>query len=371
MMDLKCGAVLLSLALLSALALPVLAAGPDTPAVELPSVKQPAQAMPAQGTAADGGEPEEGEWAPLPHSELYYGTVTAIGRDEAGAPVRLTLTSVAYGDYVMNLSADTVWVDCAAQTASDPASLEEGESVYVFHSPASTRSLPPQSAAYAVVRNIPQDSMGAHYHVVEAVEAGEDGAARIVTDRGGLYISADEETVLSRYGGGAAPALSQLRAGDRIMAWYPAVAESYPAQAYARHIMALSAQTPETPAEGETLTLSLDGRPVQITGRYENGTAMLPVAAAAQTLGYEVTYTPRPEGALVTVESDSFQVRLELGSGLIYGVTKLPGAVGMTGPQDYGAAPYIVDPGTTWAPARLFELLGRTVTLEGTQLTIQ
>ena len=45
---------------------------------------------------------------------------------------------------------------------------------------------------------------------------------------------------------------------------------------------------------------------------------MLPVAAVAQTLGYEVTYTSRPEGALVTVESDSFQVRLELGPGLIY-----------------------------------------------------
>ena len=35
----------------------------------------------------------------------------------------------------------------------------------------------------------------------------EDGAARVVTDRGGLYISADEVTVLSRYSGGAAPAL--------------------------------------------------------------------------------------------------------------------------------------------------------------------
>ena len=371
MMDLKCGAVLLSLALLSALALPVLAAGPDTPAVELPSVRQPAQAMPAQGTAADGGEPEEGEWAPLPHSELYYGTVTAIGRDEAGAPVRLTLTSVAYGDYVMNLSADTVWVDCAARAASDPGTLKEGESVYVFHSPASTRSLPPQSAAYAVVRNIPQDSVGAHYHVVEAVEDGPDGSVRIVTDRGGLYLSADGETGLSRYGGGAAPALSQLRAGDRLMAWYGAVAESWPAQAHAQHILVLPAPAPAAPEEGEELTITLDGRPTQLTGRYEDGAAMLPVAAVAQTLGYEVIYTSRPEGALVTVESDSFQVRLDMGSGLIYGVTKLSGAVGMTAPQDYGIAPYIVDPGTTWAPARLFELLGRTVTLEGTLLTIQ
>ena len=71
------------------------------------------------------------------------------------------------------------------------------------------------------------------------------------------------------------------------------------------------------------------------------------------------------------MESDQFQVRLDIGQREITGVTKIPGAVGMTAPTDYGAAPYIVDPGTTWAPARLFELLGRTVALEGTQLTIQ
>ena len=367
MMNRKCGAALLSLALLSALALPVLAAEPNTPAVELPTAEQPAETPPAQPDSL----PADGAQDALPHSVLYYGTVSAIGRDEDGSPVRLALTSEAYGDYVMNLSADTVWVDCAARISSDPATLAEGEAVYVFHSPASTRSLPPQSAAYAVVRNIPQDIMGTHYHVVESVEVSQDGSVCIVTDRGGLHLSAGKETGLSRYDGGAAPALSQLQAGDRIMAWYSAVAEIYPAQAQAQHIMVLPGLTPERPAEGEALTISLDGQPLPLTGRYEHGTGVIPVAAVAQALGYEVTYTPRPEGALVTVESDSFQVRLDMGSGLIYGVTKLSGAVGMTAPQDYGIAPYIVDPGTTWAPARLFELLGRTVTLEGTLLTIQ
>jgi len=45
-------------------------------------------------------------------------------------------------------------------------------------------------------------------------------------------------------------------------------------------------------------------------GSYENGAAMMPVAAAAQALGYEVTYTPGKDGApaLVTVESETFRV---------------------------------------------------------------
>lgn len=43
----------------------------------------------------------------------------------------------------------------------------------------------------------------------------------------------------------------------------------------------------------------------------------------------------------------------------------------MTAPMKYGAAPRIEAPGTTWAPAQLFEMLGRTVTLDGDTLSIQ
>ena len=110
-----------------------------------------------------------------------------------------------------------------------------------------------------------------------------------------------------------------------------------------------------------------------VTGKYENGVATVPVAAVAQALGYEVTYTPaeRPEDTLVTVESDTFRVELRFQVPTIIGVTKVEGAVGMTAPMDYGMAPYAVAPGTTWAPAQLFEMLGRTVTLDKDTISIQ
>ena len=227
------------------------------------------------------------------------------------------------------------------------------------------------------MRNIPQDISCAHYQVVESVEKLADGSVQIVTDQGGLHITADADTGLSRYSGDEAFALDELKAGDRIMAWYEAVLESYPAQTHARHIMLLPAVSTQTekeaaqPQEGAQLTMELDGKVPNMVGRYENGTAMVPVAAVAQALGFQVTYTPKGHSALVTVESDAFQVRLDIGSPTIYGVTKIPDAVGMTAPQNYGKAPYIVEPGTTWAPAELFEMLGKTVTLEGTNLIIK
>lgn len=312
-----------------------------------------------------------------PHSVLYYGKVAEIGKDEKGTINRLVMESEAYGDYVMMLSKDVVWIDSGNQSVSDPATLKVGEGIYVFHSPVSASSEPPQSSALAIVRNIPQDISCAHYHVVEGLEKQADGSLKILTDQGGLYLSVDKETGLSRYNSKEQLALGDLKVGDRVMVWHQAILESYPAQTHAQYLMLLPALSTQTesvkvePKEGAQLTMELDGKVPNMVGRYENGTAMVPVAAVAQVLGFQVTYTPKGHSALVTVESEDFQVRLDIGNPSIYGVTKIEGAVGMTAPQSYGKAPYIVAPGTTWAPAQLFEMLGKTVTLEGTNLVIQ
>lgn len=108
-----------------------------------------------------------------------------------------------YGEYVMRLSEDTVWINSGNRTAGDPADLMEGEGLYVFHSPIATRSMPPQSAAFAVVCNVSQDASCARYHKVEAVEKTEEGAFRITTDNGGLFFLADDKTDLSAYEGEA------------------------------------------------------------------------------------------------------------------------------------------------------------------------
>ena len=349
-------------------------------------------AMAAEPAAGSQNETALVQEETMPDSVLYYGQVLAIDREEDGTVTRLHLTSEAQGDYVMNISSSTVWIDSGSYAASDPADLEVGESVYVHHSPVSTRSLPPQSAAYAVVRNFPQDAGAAQYHEVEAIAQNEDGSVTITTDNGGLMLTVEADAAVTTYAGETA-ALADVKAGDHVMAWYPLVMLSYPGQASAGHLMLLPAAVEErdseaaeadpaqalepiqqVPQEGTELTILLEGDMVlPVTGKVENGVATIPVAAVAQALGYEVTYTPgeNGEGALVTVESEDFQVNLTIGEKAIQGVTKIQGAVGMTAPMDYGTAPYIVEPGTTWAPAQLFEMLGRTVAVDGDTLSIQ
>ena len=181
------------------------------------------------------------EIAVLPNSVLYYGTVKEIGKNASGDIAWLRMTSDQYGEYVMNTSADTVWIDSGKHTASDPADLREGESLYVFHSAVETRSLPPQSAAFAVVRNLPMDASSAWYHEVESV-ALEHGRLTITTDNGTLLISANEETRLSRYGDKEAVSFKDIQAGDRVMAWYGAVTNSLPGQTQAASLMLLPKQ---------------------------------------------------------------------------------------------------------------------------------
>lgn len=97
------------------------------------------------------------EAGPYLQSALYLGTVEEIVLEDDGSMSALWLNSERYGEYVMILSDETVWIDAGTKTAFDKSALTEGESVYVLHSAVSTLSLPPQSRAYAVVRNMPQD----------------------------------------------------------------------------------------------------------------------------------------------------------------------------------------------------------------------
>lgn len=202
------------------------------------------------------------EGAPLPDSVLYYGRVETIFQGENGELTALHMSSDRYGEYVMHLSEDTVWIDSGNRTASDPATLKEGEGLYVFHSPAATLSLPPQSTAFAVVRNIPQDAGCAQYHRVSET-ALENGQLKITVDQGGLSLLTDDKTEFSFYHGEGVPASEDIPAGSWIAAWYDSYAAVYPGQTYARHIMVLDREEEALTRSGLAVMLhTAQGSPV-------------------------------------------------------------------------------------------------------------
>ena len=155
---------------------------------------------------------------PLPDAMLYYGEILEIERDEKGLPVQLFMDSQRSGEYVMNLGDPTCYVDSGERKAFDPSILQVGDRVYVYHSPIAAMSLPPQSPAFVILRNIPMDAGCGMYYQVEAIRQEEDQYL-ITTDNGKKTLGADENTQVFSYHGDVMQ-ISDLQEGDTVIAWY-------------------------------------------------------------------------------------------------------------------------------------------------------
>lgn len=225
----------------------VVASEPENPAV----TSTPEEA--GETIATENPETSEGEETDdveeMPASETYFGTVASIEKDEEGNVISISMTSEENGDYVMNVTDNTVWVDAVEKVKAFQEDLTEGETIYVYHSPVSTRSLPPQSEAFAVVLNVPQDiAVGVYHEVEDIVTNGE--IFTITTDNGGLYLNVTSDTQVKDYTTGESAEIGNVDRGDLIIAWYDAVAMSYPGQANVSDILVLPAvETVETEAD--------------------------------------------------------------------------------------------------------------------------
>lgn len=225
----------------------VVTSEPETPAV----TSTPEEAE--EPIATETPETSEGEGTEdveeMPASATYFGTIESIEKDEEGNVISISLTSEENGDYVMNVTDNTVWVDAVEKVKASQEDLTEGETIYVYHSPVSTRSLPPQSEAFAVVLNVPQDIAVGIYHEVEEVNTTENDT-RLLTNNGGLYLVISDETAVKDYETGEVADISAVAEGDHVIAWYDAVAMSYPGQANVSDILVLPAvETVETEAD--------------------------------------------------------------------------------------------------------------------------
>lgn len=234
----------------------VVTSEPETPAVTS-TPEETEETIVAETPETSEGEETE-DVKEMPASETYFGTVESIEKDEEGNVISISLTSEENGDYVMNVTDNTVWVDAVEKAKASQEDLTEGETIYVYHSPISTRSLPPQSEAFAVVLNVTQDiAVGVYHEVEDIVTNGE--IFTITTDNGGLYLNVTSETQVKDYTTGESAEIGNVDRGDRIIAWYDAVAMSYPGQANVSDILVLpDVETVETESDTADVAAASD-----------------------------------------------------------------------------------------------------------------
>ena len=145
------------------------------------------------------------------NSVLYYGEVTSIN-NEGNDLKSIVLNSEKYGEYIMNVSSDTVFIDESTKSKFDATDLEVGDTMYIYHSMISTRSLPPQSEAYIVLINTPADAGCAVYRKVNSVI---DGNEIVVDDLNSSILVSDDTKFVDVDGNET----DSVKGGNTVLIW--------------------------------------------------------------------------------------------------------------------------------------------------------
>lgn len=133
------------------------------------------------------------------------------------------------GSVILNITENTYIVDDVSHQSVALADLQIGSILNAWHSPAMTRSLPPQTNAIALVVNIPMDKMPGQFFEIEKVERTKQGY-RFLNQEQDLFVTVPFGTKAQIFDTKKYVNVSTLKPGSKLIVWYQIVALSYPGQ---------------------------------------------------------------------------------------------------------------------------------------------
>ena len=110
------------------------------------------------------------------------------------------------------------------------SSFKVGKEVTVYHSPKMTRSIPAQSAAYAVVLGDNSEKMGKFFKVEDVTMSEDKTYVSVINTNESLIATVDKK---------ANKNFAEIKAGDNLMVWYDMMTMSLPARTNANKVVIL------------------------------------------------------------------------------------------------------------------------------------
>ena len=110
------------------------------------------------------------------------------------------------------------------------SSFKVGKEVTVYHSPKMTRSIPAQSAAFAVVLGDNSEKMGKFFKVEEVTMSEDKTYVSVINTNESLIATVDKK---------ANKNFAEIKAGDNLMVWYDMMTMSLPARTNANKVVVL------------------------------------------------------------------------------------------------------------------------------------
>jgi hypothetical protein len=154
----------------------------------------------------------------------FPGDIVAI--DDGGI-----LIDHGYGEILLNISDDTIFMDSSTREAVDFSVLKVGDKISAFCSMAMTRSIPPQSNCFAILTNIKDDEAKGLLLGVDKITADDDGSIKFLDTEGEFIITVPADAPVCALGSDEALTLDDIKEGDYVFVWFLMVATSYPGQA--------------------------------------------------------------------------------------------------------------------------------------------
>ena len=265
--------------------------------------------------------------APAP--TRVWGTVSPW--DGNGILLKNDSTEDSLNEVVIHLG-DAPVVDAATGLPLDPETIKEGDTLYVWVSPAMALSLPPQVSAIVAVGNIPADAAAPEYVEIagEAVvpAPGGDGAARFPTRDGGT-LEVTGETVYTPWLTRQIVGQADLIPGARALVWKDAEGKAEKVLVFAYSYRGFASCQEDGTVLFNNEALSVKGKPE----------GLMPVRAVAEAAGYDVRWD-KELGVVVSREGETVLTAKP-------GTDTVMTALGEAGLE----TPCVLEQGVTYLPA--------------------
>ena len=285
-------------------------------------------------------------------------TVTEISADGK----YMLVTTSEKTELRLNLSDRTVVVDTQTGLAAGISSVKAGDAVYAYYSPATTMSIPPQTACEALVVNLTDAHAPAHLLTAEQVTANADGSVTVLTENGGTLLTIPKTAAVTPYKTKNIVKNTDIKVGTRFFAWYDVAAMSMPAQAGTDRAVLLPDAVYTLTVSGKTVDASSLPRAVYDV----DGTVMVPLRLTAKALGYDVSWNGK--AGQIIVEDRIQKAVLRSGSTTARFIGKLK-VINLTRDESMSAAAVIYS-GCTYVPADFFGYFLNDVTVDGSSVSI-
>lgn len=204
-------------------------------------------------------------------------------------------------EHMFVLDSETYVLDALSSNPINIDSLNDSKAA-VYHSMATTMSIPPQSYAYAIIINPSSDNGTAVYSVVEAVDKDNDTYI-LTTDGGSLKIIINSDTEVLPHLVKRFVTAEDITVNSKLLVWHDLVTTSIPAITDAKKIVILEQGEanlhPFIVVSGKKIALNDDEE-----AYYDGDKLMIPIRTVAENLGYEVIWNENP--MTVTLNKEDF-----------------------------------------------------------------